>query len=415
MATRKASSATRQAKKTSVQEPGKQANVPRSSIAGSRRDELVEAILATLPPPQPQRPMTADEAAFVTFVRDLHLPSPRHSRWRVDNPAGRDDYPVGLAAKLEQIGCQPEEVEGYRQSEKRVLASMYLEAERPHPSSLRLRQLAMRYALDARKPINDDLTRFKWNHTDDGLIITNTNSSTEAAKWNELTNEQSKNDPDDLWEDTGPEAYVPVAWPGVHITDLHSQHVLSLASQKSLPSTEIMDWIESRLGKVPTQDDALPPERPSESAFQNDGTPLPSESASVSPPATNANEKFIWLAKAMLLVQAHPDWSDAKIARKVDKNASTLSRSKQYKAAAAMARGNKRDLPQGFITVDPSSGLRDVEAVTTECGHADDKAGRGQPIPGSKLFLEYCAECGDQMRVTRDKVDTKPVCKSCST
>ena len=134
-------------------------------------------------PPQPPRPMTADEATFKEFCSALGL----RCKTRFHNPSGRDDYPVGLEAKLEQIGCQPEDVEGYLQSEKHVLASLYLEAERPHPRSLKLRQLALRYALDARKPINDDGTRFKWNHTDDGLIITNMNSPTGGTKWNELT------------------------------------------------------------------------------------------------------------------------------------------------------------------------------------------------------------------------------------
>jgi hypothetical protein len=54
-----------------------------------------------------------------------------------------------------------------------------------------------------------------------------------------------------------------------------------------------------------------------------------------------------WVADAMLLVRDHPDWSDAAIANEVDVNPSQLSRCSEYKMAAAMARGQKSDLPRG--------------------------------------------------------------------
>ena len=54
------------------------------------------------------------------------------------------------------------------------------------------------------------------------------------------------------------------------------------------------------------------------------------------------------LAIAMMLVQEHPDWSDRYIAEQAGyKSHSTLVRNKTYQTAAAMARGQKEDLPHG--------------------------------------------------------------------
>ena len=54
-------------------------------------------------------------------------------------------------------------------------------------------------------------------------------------------------------------------------------------------------------------------------------------------PTSKREERAKWLATAMLLVRDHPEWSDAEIARRVSKAPSTLSRSPEYQAAAAMA------------------------------------------------------------------------------
>lgn len=120
-----------------------------------------------------------------------------------------------------------------------------------------------------------------------------------------------------------------------------------------------------------------------------------------------------WLAEAMLLVRDHPDWSDAEIARKVKKAGSTLSRSEEYQAAAAMARGDKANRPPGHVTVDPDSGLRDVEAVSPNPTQLDSQADRGQAIPDSKYFREYCADCGEPIGVPQKLVGTSPRCEHC--
>lgn len=55
-----------------------------------------------------------------------------------------------------------------------------------------------------------------------------------------------------------------------------------------------------------------------------------------------------WLASAMLLVNDHPDWSNARIAEEVGKSRSTLSRSKYYREAARLARAPVRTPRRGF-------------------------------------------------------------------
>lgn len=72
--------------------------------------------------------------------------------------------------------------------------------------------------------------------------------------------------------------------------------------------------------------------------------------------------RMTWLAKAMLLVQEHTDWSNARIAGIVGVHPSTLSRSEHYQAAAKIAReGEGR--PKGFAKTDPDNHQRNLEAI----------------------------------------------------
>ena len=97
-------------------------------------------------------------------------------------------------------------------------------------------------------------------------------------------------------------------------------------------------------------------------AVEPEDTPSPLDSK---PEPTNKSEKrMLWLARAMVAVQEHPDWPDCKIAEQVNIHRSTLSRSKVYKAAAAMARSSKGETRRGYLTVDSESGQRDVEAYS---------------------------------------------------
>lgn len=81
---------------------------------------------------------------------------------------------------------------------------------------------------------------------------------------------------------------------------------------------------------------------------------------------TRRQRRARWLAEAMLLVQDHPDWPDRRIADAVSIDPGTLSRAKEYQAAAALARGEKGNATRGHITTNPDTGQSDVEA------YADD-------------------------------------------
>lgn len=81
--------------------------------------------------------------------------------------------------------------------------------------------------------------------------------------------------------------------------------------------------------------------------------------AATRPNPTRRERQLEWLAKAMLTVRDHPEWSDAKVAEQVGINKSTLSRSPEYHAAASMARAPKT--PSGSVSV--ANGERNLEAV----------------------------------------------------
>lgn len=88
---------------------------------------------------------------------------------------------------------------------------------------------------------------------------------------------------------------------------------------------------------------------------------------SAQPKQSRQERRLKWLAEAMLLVDKHPDWPDAEIARKVGKNPSQLSRSREYQAAAGIARGDKSELRKGHIVVpNDRHAPRDVEAIDPE-------------------------------------------------
>lgn len=104
--------------------------------------------------------------------------------------------------------------------------------------------------------------------------------------------------------------------------------------------------------------DSKPPAAPDATAHTEDSGPPA--------PATRRDARARWLAEAMLLVRDHPDWSDRRIAECVGRNPGTLTRSKEYQAAAKMARGHRDQIVQGFIERDPDTGHTDVEAFSDE-------------------------------------------------
>ena len=105
------------------------------------------------------------------------------------------------------------------------------------------------------------------------------------------------------------------------------------------------DERKGRKGRLVVQGEAASP-----------AVPTQPDSDAANGKATNKNERgnarrqtrYKWLAEAMLLVKDHPEWSDAEIARRVGKDKSQLSRSREYQAAAALARQPKKTPPTGY-------------------------------------------------------------------
>jgi hypothetical protein len=88
------------------------------------------------------------------------------------------------------------------------------------------------------------------------------------------------------------------------------------------------------------------------------------ESDTESAAATRQQGRIEWLAKAMSVVQEHPDWSDSAIAQNVGRHPSQLSRSREYKIAAALARGDRSSIVGGFVVKNDDNGPSDVEAIS---------------------------------------------------
>jgi hypothetical protein len=150
---------------------------------------------------------------------------------------------------------------------------------------------------------------------------------------------------------------------------------------------------------------------------RNESLPMPASSSGAAVGSliqSKEEETFTWVARAMFLVREHPDWSDAEIARRVEKNPGTLSRNELYKAAANLARGNKSSRAKGEVIVDSDSGQRQVEAKAPEIGPMEEYCDRGQPIFGSKYFREYCVDCSEPIKVQREKVGTPCRCDRCA-
>lgn len=72
-----------------------------------------------------------------------------------------------------------------------------------------------------------------------------------------------------------------------------------------------------------------------------------------------------WIAEAMMIVKSNPGLPDSKIAQMVNKSPSTLSRCKEYQAAAQMARTPKREIRRGHAAFD-DDGKRSIEAYDDE-------------------------------------------------
>ncbi len=90
------------------------------------------------------------------------------------------------------------------------------------------------------------------------------------------------------------------------------------------------------------------------------------------PKAKRRVRRAKWLAEAMLTVQDHPEWSDAAIAKHVNIDKSQLCRSREYRAAASMARHPK--IAAGSVKI--IKGNRELEAVDDNASNPSRSASR---------------------------------------
>ncbi len=115
-----------------------------------------------------------------------------------------------------------------------------------------------------------------------------------------------------------------------------------------------------------------------------------------------------WLPSALVLVNENPEWSNTKIAGKIGVHSGTLSRSEVFKQAAKRAREPSREPPGGFRKNNKEYSS-DVEGTAP----ATAKSDRGQKIPNSQFYREYCADCETPMRVPQQQVGKNPLCEDC--
>jgi len=133
---------------------------------------------------------------------------------------------------LQAINCTTkEEVDDYFSSERKTLASIYLAVSKAQPSPAELTKLALRLALDPRKPIEGDPRRFELRRKENGWEIVSYPSL--AYK-------------------------VPaIPLPGRLSRDVFVIQILDCLQQDPLQTFHLMDHIEKRLGCVPSESDGL--------------------------------------------------------------------------------------------------------------------------------------------------------------
>jgi len=136
------------------------------------------------------------------------------------------------------------------------------------------------------------------------------------------------------------------------------------------------------------------------------------ESVPVATQGTDKKSKpprAVWVAQALILRRENPDWKKKRIADEVGIHPVQLS-PKRCREFAALEAASMGKLPQGFVATDEDTRQQNVEAVS----NADDKSDRGMPIAGSNLVREYCAECGESIRVRPEDVGTNRKCSDCA-
>ncbi len=138
----------------------------RRETASNLSSLAVENVANSLRKDHEKNPGSQDRAPKSRTPRTKEARQVREILGSIIAMAERDAISVGnhldhLVEHLSSIGCtNSADVEEYFGLANRTLASLYLEAAKARPSSNELTRLALRYALDARRPVEGEVGRF---------------------------------------------------------------------------------------------------------------------------------------------------------------------------------------------------------------------------------------------------------------
>jgi hypothetical protein len=139
-----------------------------------------------------------------------------------------------LAENLLALGCTTKaDVEHYFLVANRTLVSLYFAARQPQPSPDELKRFALRYALDARRPVEGDLRRFERRRLKDAWEVVEHSSLAVRA--------------------------LPFRLPGRVLRDFYTVSVLDYVFARKPQIFDLMALIEDLLGGVPSEADGLAP------------------------------------------------------------------------------------------------------------------------------------------------------------
>jgi hypothetical protein len=137
-----------------------------------------------------------------------------------------------LVEHLQAVGCTDQaDVEQYFRAANRTLASLYFAAKQPHPSPDELTRLALRFVLDARRPVQGDLRRYDLRRLERGW---------EIAEYPSVVARR-----------------LPFRLPSRIIGDVHKVSVLDFVFARLPQIFDLMKMIEDVLGGIPSEDDCL--------------------------------------------------------------------------------------------------------------------------------------------------------------
>ena len=89
---------------------------------------------------------------------------------------------------------------------------------------------------------------------------------------------------------------------------------------------------------------------------------------SITPPPSRRERRMLWVAKALLLIRDHPDWTNKAVAEAVGISPSQLTKARcpEFHAAKALAIKAREEQLRGHVEIDKDTGRRTVEAHSTE-------------------------------------------------